>query len=108
MANCSQHAYWVGHKETENRVTDINDNLSTYFSFSDVWDKSEPNDGTGIEECVRLMGDKFRDAKCDLTSTDHARSGLGMGYICEFDETKGMFSLGHKNVDVLEPSLSSS
>ena len=89
MANCSPFAYWVGHTEDQGVTSDIDGRLSLYFNGTDVWDKSEPNDLTGVENCVRLHGDRYRDAKCDLQSTDHARSGIGMGYICEFDESKG-------------------
>lgn len=48
----------------------------------------EPNDKTGIEKCIRMKGNVFNDAKCDLSTTGPARSGNGMGYICEFDPSR--------------------
>ena len=98
MANCSPYAYWVGHTEDQGVTSDIDGRISLYFQGTDVWDSNEPNDLTGVENCVRLHGDRFRDAKCDLQSTDHARSGIGMGYICEFDESRGTFKLLSLNI----------
>ena len=36
-----------------------------------------------------MKGNVFNDAKCDLSTTGPARSGNGMGYICEFDPSRG-------------------
>ena len=36
-----------------------------------------------------MKGNVFNDAKCDISTTGPARSGNGMGYICEFDPSRG-------------------
>ena len=99
MTNCVDHAFWVGFHQDENNDTfDINNNPALYvYTNPEVWDSHsnpdniEPNDMTGNESCVRLRGNVFNDAKCDIQSTGPARAAIGMGYICEFDQSKGIY-----------------
>jgi len=97
MTNCVSHAFWIGFYQNDDGQTfDINDNAALYtYTNPEAWDShtnllnSEPNDATGIENCIRLRGDVLNDAKCEITSTGPARASTGMGYICEFDPSKG-------------------
>lgn len=107
MTNCASNAFWVGHTESNGVTVDIDNKLSAYFNATGVWDDSdgnapEPNDKTGIENCVRLFGNRFRDAKCDLQTTEHSRSGIGMGYICEYNESKATPVAEPRTVDLLD------
>ena len=43
-----------------------------------------------------MKGNVFNDAKCDISTTGPARSGNGMGYICEFDPSRGK---DHRNIN---------
>jgi len=90
MANCADHAFWVGVTENAGIMTDINDNIVLYTPWdthSNV-ENPEPNDMSGVEECVRMRGNTLNDAKCTLNTTGSPRSGVGMGYICEHDASR--------------------
>ena len=101
MTNCVDYAFWVGFYQNENGDTlDINDNPALYtYTNPEAWDSHsnpsnpEPNDQTGIENCIRLRGDVLNDAKCEISSTGPARSQTGMGSICEFDQSKGITTI---------------
>lgn len=92
MANCANHAFWIGVTENAGIMTDINGNVVLYTP----WDthsnvaSPEPNDMTGVEECVRMRGNTLNDAKCSLDKTGSPRSGVGMGYICEHDASQAI------------------
>lgn len=90
MTNCVENAFWLGMKETNNNLVDLNGNrvLFTPWDTHSNPSNPEPNDHTGDEECVRMRGNVINDAKCELKTTGSSRNGVGMGYICEYDATK--------------------
>jgi len=91
MANCANHAFWIGATEKNGILIDVNDNMVLYAPWDEHTNvhNPEPNDMTGVEECVRMRGNRLNDAKCSLETTGSARSGVGMGYICEHDASRG-------------------
>ena len=92
MTNCAVHSFWLGAQEENGVTQDVHGNLLLYTP----WDthsnvlNPEPNDMTGEELCVRMRGNTYNDAKCELDKTGSARSGIGMAFICEYDSSRGL------------------
>ena len=85
--NCANNAFWVGHKEANGQMYDLDGNQV----FMDNWDNHsnvlnpEANNQQGDEQCVRIRGDVMNDALCDRTWTGAERLNIPMGYICEYN-----------------------